>query len=60
MKAQKSIQAPTSIQNRPRWVSSGLHFENPLLNSKKGHIESSATKIEDEDITSPVPFLLRP
>jgi hypothetical protein len=32
-------------------TSSGLYFENPLLNSKEQHIESSSAKIEDEHVT---------
>jgi hypothetical protein len=31
-------------------TSSGLNIENAFLNSKKGYIESSSAKIEDEDI----------
>jgi len=31
-------------------TSSGLYFENTLLNSKEGYIKSSSAKIEDEDI----------
>ena len=32
-------------------TSSGLYFENTLLNSKGRYIESSSAKIEDEDVT---------
>mmetsp|Transcript_27016 Transcript_27016/g.45224 ORF Transcript_27016/g.45224 Transcript_27016/m.45224 type:complete len:293 (-) Transcript_27016:213-1091(-) len=31
-------------------TSSGLHFENTLLDGKKRHIESSTTKIEDQNV----------
>ena len=39
-------------------TSSGLYFENPLLNSKERHIESSSAKIEDEHITLASNFLV--
>jgi len=29
---------------------SGLHLEDTALDGQKGHIESTATKIEDEDV----------
>ena len=39
-------------------TSSGLYFENSLLNSKKGYIESSSAMIEDENVTFTGNFLV--